>query len=200
MAAIDVKKDLAALYRPPADRAVEVDVPPLRYLMVDGRGAPAGPEYPDAIATLYPVAYTLKFALRGTIDFTVAPLETLWWSDGPGAFHHASPEDWRWTAMIAVPVAITEGHLATAAAELHRKKKAAPLLDRVRVAALDEGRAVQTMHVGPYDREMPAIRRVHDYMTDNGLMARGHHHEIYLSDPRTTAPERLKTVIRQPVH
>lgn len=200
MPKLDFKKDYARFFKPPADHVVEVDVPPFRYLMIDGRGAPSAQPYMDAIATVYPVAYTLKFALRPERDFVVGPLETLWWVDPPATFHHADPEDWRWTALMIVPDLVDTSHLGAAVATLRRKGKPAPRLDAVRVETLDEGACVQTMHVGPYAAETETIRRLHDYMTDNGLAARGQHHEIYLSDPRTTAPERLKTVIRQPVH
>jgi hypothetical protein len=200
MSKLDFKKDFARFFNPPADQVAEVDVPPFHYLMIDGTGAPPAPRYQDAIATLYPVAYTLKFALKPDHDFVVGPLETLWWTDGPGGFHQTAPEDWHWTAMIVVPDVVTPADLETARDQIRRKAKPAPLLDLVRVETLDEGSCVQIMHIGPYAAETETIRRLHDYMTDNGLAARGRHHEIYLSDPRTTAPERLKTVIRQPVH
>ena len=197
---IDFKKDYKRFFNPTAQRVVEEELPPFQYLMVDGSGAPEGREYPDSLATLYPVAYTLKFVLKPERDFTIGPLETLWWDDTPGGFDVAHREGWKWTAMIVVPEFVTPDDLAGAVAEVRRKGKPAPLLDRVRLEALDEGRCVQIMHIGPYNAETPTIRRLHDYMTDNALSFRGKHHEIYLSDPRTTAPERLKTVIRQPVH
>ncbi|MBI5157568.1 MAG: GyrI-like domain-containing protein [Acidimicrobiia bacterium] len=179
---------------------VEVDVPPFQFLMVEGRGAPEGQEYPDAIATLYPVVYTLKFALKPERDFAIGPLESLWWDDTPGGFNVARREGWKWIAMIVVPDFVTQDDLAAAVDKVRGKGKPAALLDRIRLETLDEGRCVQIMHIGPYDAETPTIRQLHDYMTDNGLSFRGKHHEIYLSDPRTTAPERMKTVIRQPVH
>jgi hypothetical protein len=200
MPKLDFKKDYAEFFNPSANQVAEVDLPTFRYLMIDGDGAPPAPRYQEALATLYPVAYTLKFALKPDHDFKVGPLETLWWVDAPGGFLLAVPADWRWTAMIIVPDFVGEEHLAAAIAELRRKGKTAPLLDSIRLETLDEGACVQIMHVGPYAAETETIRRLHDYMTDNGLEARGHHHEIYLSDPRTTAPERLRTVIRQPVH
>lgn len=200
MSKTDFKKDYAEFFNPPAKQVAEVELPPFRYLMIDGTGAPPAVGYQDAIATLYPVAYTLKYALKPDHDFTVGPLETLWWVDTPGGFHLADPADWHWTAMIIVPDFVSEEHLAAAIAELRRKGKPAPLLDSVRMDTLDEGACVQIMHIGPYAAETETIRRLHDYMTDNGMEARGHHHEIYLSDPRTTAPERLRTIIRQPVH
>jgi hypothetical protein len=198
MPKLDFKKDFSRFFNPSAREVAEVDLPPFRYLMIDGRGEPGGREYMDAIATLYPIAYTLKFSLKPEHDFTVGPLETLWWDDTPDGFNLADPAGWRWSAMIIVPDFVTEDHLAAAAEELRRKGKEAPLLDRVRVETLDEGRCVQIMHVGPYDAETATIRRLHDYMTDNGMSFRGKHHEIYLSDPRRTAPQRLKMVIRQP--
>ena len=197
---VDFKKDFKRLFNPSADQVVEEDIPPFQYVVIHGAGAPEGQEYMDAVATLYPVVYTLKFALRPEHEFTVGPLEGLWWDDTPHGFDAQHREGWKWTAMIVVPDFVTEEHLADAKAELRRKGKPAPLLDRVLLESLDEGRCVQIMHVGPYSAETPTIRRLHDYITDNGLRTRGRHHEIYLSDPRATAPERLKTVIRQPVH
>jgi hypothetical protein len=200
MSKLDFKKDYAEFFNPSAKQVAEVDLPPFRYLMVDGEGAPPAPRYQDAIATLYPLAYTLKFALKPEHDFTVGPLETMWWAEAPGGFHLAKPADWRWTAMIIVPDLVADDHLAVASAELRRKGKPAPLLDSVRVETLDEGACVQIMHIGPYAAEAETIRRMHDYMTDNGMSPRGHHHEIYLSDPRATSPDRLKTILRQPIH
>lgn len=197
---IDFKKDYKRFFNPPDARVVEEDIPPFRYLMVDGEGAPGGQAYMDAIATLYPVAYTLKFALKPEFEFTIGPLETLWWHDSAGAFPISDPSQWKWTAMIIVPDFVTEDHVAAAIDSVRSEGKPAPLLDRVRLDVLDEGRSVQIMHIGPYEAEPATIQRLHDYITDNGLTMRGRHHEIYLSDPRATAPERLKTAIRQPVH
>ena len=200
MTKIDFKKDFKRFFNPPDTQVVEEDVPPFQYLMIDGSGAPEDQGYMDAIATLYPVAYTIKFALKPEHDFTIGPLESLWWDDTPGGFNAAHREGWKWTALIIVPDFVTQDHLAAVVDQVRRKGKPAPLLDRVRLEMVDEGRCVQIMHLGPYDAETATIRRLHDYMTDNGMSFRGKHHEIYLSDPRTTAPERLKTVIRQPVH
>lgn len=200
MPKVDFKKDFKRFFNPPDARVVEEDIPLFHYLMVDGEGAPGGQAYMDAIATLYPVAYTLKFALKPEHDFTIGPLETLWWHDTPGGFPISDPSQWKWTAMIVVPDFVTEQHCAAAVDSVRSKGKPAPLLDRVRLDSLDEGRSVQIMHIGPYEAEPATIHRLHDYITDNGLTMRGRHHEIYLSDPRATAPERLKTVIRQPVH
>lgn len=200
MSKLDFKKDYAEFFNPSAKQVSEVELPPFRYLMIDGQGAPSATGYQDAIATLYPVAYTLKYALKPDHDFTVGPLETLWWVDAPGGFPTANPADWRWTAMIIVPDFVADDHLVAAIAELRRKGKSAPRLDSIRMETLDEGACVQIMHIGPYASELDTIRRLQDYMTDNGMERRGRHHEIYLSDPRTTAPERLRTILRQPVH
>jgi hypothetical protein len=200
MPKVDFKKDYRRFFNPSAQQVVEEDIPPFQYLMIHGAGAPDGQEYMDAIATLYPVVYTLKFALKPEYEFTVGPLEGLWWDDTPHGFDAQHRDGWKWTAMIIVPDFVTAEHLTAAKAEVRRKAKVAPLLDRVDLETFDEGRCVQIMHIGPYAAEAPTIRRLHDYITDNGMTPRGKHHEIYLSDPRTTAPERLKTVIRQPVH
>jgi len=180
---------------------VRLTVPPLQVLAVDGAGDPnTTPEYADAVATLYAVSYTLRFAVKraGGEPWTVTPLEGLWWADDWSAFTGDDRSAWRWTMLIAQPPVVTEAMVADAVAEAVRKGKA-PAADRLRFEVLDEGDAVQVMHVGPYSAEGPTIAALHAWIADAGLALRGKHHEVYLGDPRRTAPERLRTILRQPV-
>lgn len=199
---IDFKKTLKALYAPPKGKFTEVDVPELAYLMVDGKGDPGkAQEYFDAVQTLYSVAYPLKFASKKELgrDYAVPPLEGIWWADDMSAFVSGDRDQWRWTMMIMVPDWI-DAKLVERVVEEARAKKAPPAIDKLRLERLAEGRSVQIMHIGPYSEEGPVLARLHhEYMPEHGLAFNGNHHEIYLGDPRRTAPEKLKTVLRQPV-
>ncbi|MBC9226889.1 hypothetical protein GL325_11165 [Aeromicrobium sp. 636] len=199
---LDVKKQIAT-YRAPRGRFEIVTVPPQTFLMVDGHGDPnSDPRYEQALGSLYPVAYALKFLSKTELDldYVVPPLEGLWWSDDPAAFTSARDKSrWSWTMMILAPDWITDYHLDRACSSV-AAKGGAPLLDEVRLESLDEGRCVQTLHVGPYDAEGPVLAAMHDeFIPAHGLRMTGRHHEIYLGDPRRTAPERLRTILRQPV-
>ncbi len=197
----DFKREMKHLYRASARRVSVVEVPPLNFLMIDGRGDPnTSPEYAEAIEALYAVAYALKFRIkRGRgVDYVVMPLEGLWWTDDPAHFDMDNREMWNWTAMIMQPEYVTEEMYEEVVAEV-RKKKALGALDRMRLETHHEGLSVQVLHVGPYAAEGPTIARLHAYIREQGYRPSGKHHEIYLSDPRRTAPERLKTILRQPV-
>jgi len=205
MPPFDVVKDHKPLYMPSAKHPAIVEVPELAFLMVDGRGDPtASQEFMDAMQALYSAAYTLKFSLKKTDperDFKVAPLEGLWWADdeAPSMEHLRSHRDeWNWTLLVAVPDAVTPQEVATAL-EAAAKKKDLPAAPRLRLERLEEGLAAQIMHLGPYEEEEPTIERLHAWVAAQGYELRGRHHEIYLGDPRRTAPERLKTVLRHPV-
>ena len=199
---VDLKKQIP-VYSAPRDGFETVTVPPMRYLAVDGAGDPnTAQSYADALATLYPVAYALKFLSKRELDrdYVVMPLEALWWADDMAAFTVARDKSrWRWTAMILVPEWLTDEHVGTAI-ERVRAKGDAPSLEALRVETLDEGLCVQTLHVGSYDDEGPVLARLHDqFIPAHGLRMSGRHHEIYLSDPRRAAPEKLRTILRQPV-
>ncbi len=202
MPKIDFKKELKHLYKPSAKEVVLVDVPPMNFLMIDGRGDPnTAQEYKDAIEALYAVSYALKFMIKrgeAGIDYTVMPLEGLWWTDDMSQFSADNKDIWKWTAMIMQPEYVT-GHLVDAALQEVERKKNPPALSKIRFETLHEGLAVQIMHIGPWSAEEPSIERLHAFAKENGYELRGKHHEIYLSDLRRTAPERLKTVVRQPV-
>jgi len=200
MEKLDLRKQYRALYAPPRE-PVLVEVPPLNYLMVDGAGDPnTSQEYAAAIEALYGMAYTLKFMSKGSggPDWVVPPLEGLWWVEDMASFSAGNKDTWLWTAMIMQPAAVTE-QMVHAAAEQLRVKKNPPALSKLRFATLDEGLSAQVMHIGPYAEETPTIERLHAFIDQQGHALRGKHHEIYLSDPRRTAPEKLNTVIRQPV-
>ena len=194
-----------------AGQARFLDVPPARFFVVDGTGAPGGESFLEAFGALYPVAYTVHFALRKRgVSAPVGPLEGLFWTDDDDPAGLARPRppeaasstvDWvamHWQLMLAVPEAARDEEVAAAIDEV-RRRKAPPALPRLRVERLEEGPSAQILHVGPYDAEPPTIAALHAAIAAAGLQPRGRHHEIYVSDPNRTPPERLKTVIRQPV-
>ncbi|HEO8482501.1 TPA: GyrI-like domain-containing protein [Stenotrophomonas maltophilia] len=197
---IDFKKRDRALYLPPAGRFVTVDVPPLPYLMVDGHGDPnTAPAYVQAVQWLYAVSYALKFALKsGGQDYVVPPLEALWTAEDPSSFVARRKDEWRWTVMIRTPDGISPAQLEAAIAKAAKKLGDVPASFRHEI--LEEDLCLQTLHVGAYDDEGPALAHLHgELMPALGYTFAGPHHEIYLSDPRRTDAARLKTVLRQPV-
>jgi hypothetical protein len=200
MSKLDFKKTLATLYTAPIDRFVSVDVPTLTFAKVDGAGNPnTAPAYRQAIEWLYAVSYALKFAAKGLgKDYVVPPLEGLWWADDPADFIARRKDRWRWTMMIMVPDFIDPPSFDTAVDKARKKLGDAPA--SLRFEPLAEGRALQILHVGSYDDEGPTLAWLHDeIMPAQSLTFAGHHHEIYLGDPRKTAPARLRTILRQPV-
>lgn len=203
MEKLDLKKTYKHLYNPPATVPQWVDVPPLNALMINGSGDPnVSQDYAHAIETLYAVAYTLKFMSKNQagIDYTVLPLEGLWWAEDMDAFSLLRKHEWLWTALIVQPEHIS-AEMVTAAIEQARAKKNPAALDKLRFDTYHEGLSAQIMHLGPYAAEGPTIERLHAWIEMQGYTYRGakHHHEIYLSDPRRVAPEKMKTIIRQPV-
>jgi hypothetical protein len=202
MLTIDLKKQWSEFYLPSAKDVSLVDVPRRNYLMADGEGDPDGSaSFEQAVGALYTLAYTLKFMMKKgprQIDYGVMPLEALWWADDPQVFHLANKSAWKWTAMIVQPEFITTDDVAAARDEARRKKKEAGL-ERVRFEALTEGPSAQILYTGPYADEGPAIERIHAAIRAAGKTLHGRHHEIYLNDPMRTAPEKLKTVLRQPM-
>ncbi|TQL68622.1 hypothetical protein FB381_2517 [Nocardioides albertanoniae] len=179
-----------------------LEVPPLPYLMIDGHGDPnAGGEYADALATLYPVAYKLKFASKSAgRDYVVPPLEALWWAEDMDTFTTSRDKSqWSWTALLMTPDWITAQMFEEAVSAAGAKEPPASL-DKIRWDTLEEGTCVQTLHVGPYDDEGPVLAELHDrFVPEHGLRMTGRHHEIYLSDPRRVEPAKLRTILRQPV-
>ena len=204
MKKLDLRKQFKELYTPPSKNVVTVDVPKFNFLMIDGVGDPnTAQEYQDALAALYAVAYTLKFAIKKqeAIDYPVMALEGLWWVKDVETFTFEQllgrRDEWQWTMMIMQPDCVTRAHIKQAIAEMKRKKDL-PALAKIRFESFREGKCAQVMHIGPYSAEQPNIERLHAFITENGHTLRGKHHEIYLGDPRRTKPEKLKTVLRQP--
>ena len=202
MEKLDLKKEWKELYGPKAGVIAAVDVPPLRYLMVDGEGDPnTSKAFQEAVEALYSLSYTLKFSLKKrprAIDYGVMPLEGLWWADDPRVFHEADKSKWKWTAMIVQPEVIGQAEIDAAFADV-RKKKNPAALDRVRFESLAEGLSAQVLYTGPFSEEGPTIMKIHEFIHAAGKEIHGKHHEIYMSDMRRCAPEKLKTIIRQPM-
>jgi len=201
MEKIDFKKLFKDLYAPPSKSPVVVDVLKMNFLMIDGKGDPnTSADYQAALETLYALSYTLKFMLKQAkvVDYTVGPLEGLWWTDETGALSMQDKSRFQWTSMIMQPKQVTKAWIDKAVAAAKRKRDL-PALAKLRFESYDEGRCVQIMHIGPYANEAPTIARLHEFAREKGYSLRGKHHEIYLGDPRRTAPEKLRTIIRQPV-
>lgn len=198
----DIKKDRKDLYLPTAADFTEVEVPAMTYLAIDGHGDPnTSPTYATAIQALYAGAYAIRSVLRERTgdDFVVGPLEGLWTSPDSSAFAALDKGAWDWTMMIPLPEAASSQDIAEGTARAARKKPELPI-ERLQELRLAEGRSLQILHVGTYDAEAPTLARLHDeVMPSLGLTWNGPHHEIYLSDPRRVAPEKMKTVLRQPV-
>jgi len=198
---VDLRRQLPELYTAQADPAL-VDVPELDYLMIDGQGDPnASAEYGAAVQALYAVAYTVRFALKrrdDPVDAPVMPLEGLWWVPDMRTFTVEDKSGWQWT-MLILQSGHTTADLVAEAKETAERKKGLPAVERVRLERFAEGRAAQVLHRGPYSAEGPTIERLHRFIADEGLALAGRHHEIYLGDPSRTAPEKLRTIIRQPV-
>ncbi len=201
MEKIDFKKELKHLYQPSAREVVMVNVPTMNFLMVDGEGDPnTSQAFAEAIEVLFAVAYTIKFMVKKgpmAIDYGVMPLEALWWAEDMTAFAKQDKSLWQWTAMIMQPAVITGDIVEQAIVEVQRKKNSIAL-EKLRMEAFYEGRCAQILHVGPFTEEGPTIEKVHRFIDAQGKR-RGKHHEIYLSDIRRAAPEKWKTIVRQPM-
>jgi hypothetical protein len=200
-AKVDLRRELRELYSAARSPAL-VDVPELPYLMIDGHGDPnTAPVYAEAVAALYSVAYGVRFALRdgaAAVDATVMPLEGLWWTADMAAFTTEDKSAWDWTLMIVLPEQATEDVVA-AARRRAADRKGLDAVCRVRLERWTEGPAAQVLHVGPYSDEAPTVAALHAFIAQQGCALSGKHHEIYLGDPRRAAPEKLRTIVRQPV-
>ena len=203
MEKVDFRKTLNNLYAPKNTTEWEaVDVPPMRFLMVDGAGDPnTSKAFSEAIEALYSVAYTLKFMSKRELDrdYTVCALEGLWYAEDMSVFEAGNKEAYQWTLMIMQPEWIDEPMVKKAVEQVEAKKHPAAL-SKLYFKEYHEGPALQLLHIGSYDDEAPKLRELHhEYMPEHDLTFNGHHHEIYLSDFRRTPPEKLKTILRQPV-
>jgi hypothetical protein len=204
MLTLDLKRKYKVLFNPTPKQVTVVEVPPLQYLMLDGSGNPNTSQvYQDAVEALYGLAYTLKFMLKkaptSPVDYPVMALEGLWWADDMNTFSVERKDDWLWTMMIMQPDVVTPERVERAREQAIAKKGDSPALRQVRLETFNEGLCAQIMHIGPYAAEAPTMEKLHGYIHANGYQLRGKHHEIYLSDPRKSAPERMKTVLRQPI-
>ncbi len=203
---LDYKKEYKDLYMP-KKKPMLIDVPNMGFLVVDGTGAPEGGEYKNALQALYALTFTIKMSKmggtqpKGYFEYVVPPLEGLWYGE-KGAFERNRRDEWRWRAMIRQPEFVTREVFEWAVDRCAEKK---PEVDvsRARFEEFTEGLCVQMMHVGPYSQEPASIAMLHEFMEQNALRnMTGNvrkHHEIYLSDPRKTAPDKMKTVLRLPV-
>lgn len=201
MAKLDLKKDHKQLYTASKDHITLVDVPPAYYLMAEGQGAPnAAPAFQEATETLFRLSHTLKFMLKKAqgLDWAVMPLEGLWDAEDLTAYTQGRKAEWRWTLMIRQPDFVTSEHVARALEGAAARKNTPPLYATT-FGRLAEGLSAQVLHLGPYAAEAIIISRLHTFIKEKGYHFGGKHHEIYLSDPRRTAPEKLRTILRQPI-
>lgn len=206
--AFDYKKEYKEFYMP-KNKPTIVTVPPMHYIAVRGQGDPnaEGGAYKQAIELLYGVAYTIKMSKKGSrqiegyFDYVVPPLEGFWWQDGVCGVDYAHKEAFQWISVIRLPDFVTKADFDWAIQEAARKKKTD--FSKVEWLAYDEGLCVQCMHIGAYDNEPATVALMHAYMEQQGyaldITGKRRHHEIYLSDARKVAPEKLKTVIRHPI-
>ena len=201
MEKINYKKKLQQLYKPSVKEVEIVEVPQMNYLMIDGDGGPNHPTFQNAIEVLFPLSYTLKFMIKKSdigIDYGVFPLEGLWWADDMSSFIKDKKDDWKWTLMIMQPELITNEMVVEAVNKV-RVKKNPTSLPIVRFESINEGKVAQIMHIGPFSEEGPTVQKLHSFIKDSGKKIIGKHHEVYLSDIRRAAPEKWKTIIRQPM-
>jgi hypothetical protein len=194
---VDLKKTLKEQYSVSAKAVSIIKIPAQKYVIIDGSGDPNDPNSQKAIQTLYPVVYTLKFQKKEVgEDFTVMPLEAVWWADDMNDFLARKKNTWKWTYMILVPDFVTKADVAKALATAMQKGK----IDSnggVYFLKTPPERSAQLLHKGPFDAEGPNIAKIHEHIVFLGKKLSGKHHEIYLSDPRKSAPEKLKTILRQ---
>ena len=201
MEKLDLKKTLKYLYQPSAKDFGSVDVPAMNFLMIDGTGNPnTAPAYAEAMQALYTLAYTLKFKIKKElgVDYPVMPSEGLWWMDDMREFSPLRKDEWKWTMMIMQPEVVTPPLFEQSRGEAV-SKKGFPGLDRLRLERFHEGLSAQILYFGAYADEGPTITRLHQFIHTGGFALTGKHHEIYLGDPRRSAPEKLRTIIRQPM-
>ena len=206
MEKLDLRKQYSHLYKPSPKKVEVVDVPAFKFAMIDGQiepghGPSSSPAFQQALEVLYGISYTLKFMSKlrkeNPIDYSVMALEGLWWVE-QGEFNISQPGNWHWTAMIMQPEHISAAMFQEALEQLQKKK---PELDPkgLRFETFHEGLCMQIMHIGPYASEPATLARMEEFANENGYRYQGRHHEIYIGDPRRSAPEKLKTVLRHPI-
>jgi hypothetical protein len=196
----DLFDEVRPLYEAGPEPSI-VQVPTMHFLMSDGHGDPScGGEFRDAMAALYPVAFSLRYAERSKgVVYGSTPVEALWWTDEKGRLDPSrSRETWQWTAMLAIPRVVSWDDVDLARRSVEERHPV-PGLDRIHLGSLTEGTAVQVLHRGPYATEGPTVLWLQRFAEKEGLRPIGKHHEVYLNDPRRTAPDRVRTILRQPV-
>ena len=206
--AFDYKKEYTEFYMPGKKPSI-VEVPAMNYIAVRGEGDPneEGSAYKAAIELLYGIAFTIKMSkkgdhrIEGYFDYVVPPLEGFWWQEGVQGVDYAHKEDFQWISVIRLPDFVTEEDFRWAVAEAEQKKQKD--FSKVEFLHYEEGLCVQCMHIGPYDDEPETVALMHRYAEEQGytldITDSRMHHEIYLSDARRVAPEKLKTVVRHPI-
>lgn len=201
MVKIDFKKEYKDLYKPTSKKVSFIEVPKLNYLSVDGKGDPnTSQEYKDSIEALMSLSYKTKFIMKKEHqkDYVVMPLEGLWWEDDTGNFSLDDKSLWKWKSLIMQPDFVREEHFKQAKEEIAKKKDLSSL-DKIEFIKIDEGLSAQILYIGPYSDEGPTVEKLHNAIEENNYDFNGLHHEIYLNDVRRTKPEKLKTIIRQPI-
>jgi hypothetical protein len=197
---VDYARAMGHLYRAHGQPEL-VDVPPMRFLQVDGHGDPNGSAtFREAVEALYALSYACKFRVKGHegLDYKVMPLEGLWWIPNARVWDFSDKSDWDWTLLMMQPDPVTEDLVVEVREEVAARKRL-PALDRVYVGAFEEGPAAQILHVGPWGEERPTLERLYGFIREEGFIPTGKHHEIYLSDPARVAQAKMKTIIRHAV-
>ena len=200
MSALDDRRRLEELYLPSADEFVLVDVPDLQFVMIDGEGDPAGEAFAQASRWLFAVIYPIKRIAKDRMgkSFVEPPLEALWWADDMNDFIAGNRDKLKWRLMIVTADWVDAQMFDQAVAKASERLGEPP--SSLRLERFAEGTSVQIMHVGPNSEEVATLARLHnEFLPEHDLVPSGHHHEIYLTDPNRVAPEKLKTVLRQPV-
>lgn len=201
MQKIDFKKQLPEIYNPKNIEFATINIPKMKFLKIDGKGNPNdSDEYQKTVEWLYSISYGIKFECKKKleIDYVVPPLEGIWWSENMDDFVTRNKENWQWTMMLMLPDFISDDLCEFGLNKAKAKLGIPP--SNLRFEVFEEGLCLQALHIGSYDDETPKLHKLHhEIMPAADLDFNGHHHEIYLSDPRKTAPEKLKTILRQPV-
>ncbi|MCK5039824.1 MAG: GyrI-like domain-containing protein [Candidatus Aenigmarchaeota archaeon] len=201
---LDLKKDFKELYKVSDKTPVILNVPKQKVISIEGKGNPnTSLEFKNAVEALFPVAFKIKFTSKKELnkDYTVMPLEGLWWTEDMKDFSIENKDIWLWKVFIVQPDFITETMFESSIEEV-KKKKDLPSIDKLKFETLNEGLSAQILHIGSYNNEPKTVKKLHDFIAEKGYSFDGlvqKHHEIYLSDMRKTASEKLKTILRQPV-
>ncbi|WP_409199812.1 GyrI-like domain-containing protein [Methanobrevibacter sp. DSM 116169] len=201
MSKTDFKKEFKEFYSAKKDKVSFVDVPKMKYLSIEGKGDPnTSKEYRDAIEALMSVSFKTKFIMKKEFnkDYVVMPLEGLWYADNMDDYLTGNKSNWKWNSLVMQPDFVDEEHIKMAIDEVQQKKDLNSI-DVLNFIKLNEGLSAQIMHIGPFKDEGPTVSKLHNEIENNDYSFNGLHHEIYLSDIRRANPEKLKTIIRQPI-